>query len=387
MGKEEDEEEEAKAEPETRKPFFGAKKETAEEKRARRSAGLKAAREAKAGKGSKKQEEAKAEPKTRKPFFGAEKETAEEKRARRSAGLKAARKAKAGKGSKAEDSNKNSNSNSNSRSPKTRLPRQDAKVGKTSKADIAKPTADKDNSKDNKVEKKEEEEPAATGGEEEEKEQAPAAKPKSEKCVPIDGRKFEGCPDIKFFAQNYNGFEQSKVIEAFHKLYSNLLPMVKTFISDIPQGCFPTIKTEMCGMIFPSCSGDCQERKACTSSCKRIHSECGMLINSISTVQPGGALEGFVRGTFKDPKVYEVVQTMLTNLNCNGNNLSADTNQCATVLSNGDSCKAVADSKPVNKQLFKTHEPMKLRVSDAEAKQAKAKEAEEKPLVRRVFRL
>jgi len=300
---------------------------------------------------------------------------------------KAARKAKAGKGSKAEDSNKNSNSNSNSRSPKTRLPRQDAKVGKTSKADIAKPTADKDNSKDNKVEKKEEEEPAATGGEEEKKEQAPAAKPKSEKCVPIDGRKFEGCPDIKFFAQNYNGFEQSKVIEAFHKLYSNLLPMVKTFISDIPQGCFPTIKTEMCGMIFPSCSGDCQERKACTSSCKRIHSECGMLINSISVVQPGGALEGFVRGTFKDPKVYEVVQTMLTNLNCNGNNLSADTNQCATVLSNGDSCKAVADSKPVNKQLFKTHEPMKLRVSDAEAKQAKAKEAEEKPLVRRVFRL
>merc|ERR1711981_805726 len=105
---------------------------------------------------------AKAEPKTRKPFFGAKKETAEEKRARRSAGLKAARKAKAGKGSKAEDSNKNSNSNSNSRSPKTRLPRQDAKVGKTSKADIARPTADKDNSKDNKVEKKEEEEPAAT---------------------------------------------------------------------------------------------------------------------------------------------------------------------------------------------------------------------------------
>ena len=36
---------------------------------------------------------------------------------------------------------------------------------------------------------------------------------------------------------------------------------------------------------------------------------------------------------------------------------------------------------------IKTHEPMKLRVSDAEAKQAKAKEAEEKPLVRRVFRL
>merc|ERR1711981_403142 len=54
--KEEEEEEEAKAEPKTRKPFFGAKKETAEEKRARRSAGLKAAREAKAGKGSKKQE-------------------------------------------------------------------------------------------------------------------------------------------------------------------------------------------------------------------------------------------------------------------------------------------------------------------------------------------
>merc|ERR1712072_926365 len=47
-----EEEEEAKAEPKTRKPFFGAKKETAEEKRARRSAGLKAAREAKAGKGS-----------------------------------------------------------------------------------------------------------------------------------------------------------------------------------------------------------------------------------------------------------------------------------------------------------------------------------------------
>merc|ERR1711918_292039 len=82
--KEEEEEAEPKTrKPKTRKPFFGAKKETAEEKRARRSAGLKAAREAKAGKGSKKQEEkeetdkeeeeeeeeAKTEPKTRKPFI------------------------------------------------------------------------------------------------------------------------------------------------------------------------------------------------------------------------------------------------------------------------------------------------------------------------------
>merc|ERR1711871_190749 len=224
-------------------------------------------------------------------------------------------------------------------------PAKDAKAGRGSKVEARKPRTARLPKQDASLDK---------ASEEEDKKAAAPQVVKSEKCVPMDGRKFLGCPDIKFWAHNYFGFETADVVEAFDSLYTKLMPMVKSFISDIPGGCFPTLKTEMCGIFFPSCSDTCQERKTCTSSCRRIQSECGILVESLKMEQPGGMMEGFVKQQFPNPKVYKVIQTMLTSVTCEGDNFDSDDKQCATVLSSSKSCSNVSESKVVHKRLFPT---------------------------------
>merc|ERR1712178_431243 len=194
-------------------------------------------------------------------------------------------------------------------------------------------------------------------------EAAPATKKKSDKCVRIDGRKILGCPDIKFYGHNYYGYEMDDVIEAFDTLHTRILPLAKTFLTNIPEGCIPSLKTEMCGVFFPSCSGDCQERKACTSSCNNMRLVGGPLVSQLDMIKPGGMLSGVVKSQFPKEKIYKIVQTIISNLSCDGDNLDSDEKQCAKVSSSSTSCSAemaeAKSTKPTAIRLFPTQEPVK----------------------------
>merc|ERR1712178_70518 len=181
---------------------------------------------------------------------------------------------------------------------------------------------------------------------------------KSEKCIPIDGRKIPFCAKDKYFGQNSFGFEIPTVAEAFNKLYTEVWPLVKTMGVAIPPSCIPTLKTEMCGIFFPSCSRDCQERKAFKSSCLRIRNNCcSDLVDMLKVVQPGGAFHGFAKSMFADEGMYTVVQTVLSQLKCDGENLGDNEDTCATVLNAKDSCKVMAVGK---RRLFPSHEKVKV---------------------------
>ena len=80
----------------------------------------------------------------------------------------------------------------------------------------------------------------------------------------IDGRKIIGCPEIKF-GHNYYGYDVDDVIKPLI-LCTKDVAVGQNILPNIPAGCIPSLKTEMCGVFFPSCSSDCQERKTCTSS-------------------------------------------------------------------------------------------------------------------------
>ena len=179
----------------------------------------------------------------------------------------------------------------------------------------------------------------------------------------IDGRKILGCPEIKFFGHNYYGYDVDDVIEAFDTLYQKILPLAKTFLPNIPAGCIPSLKTEMCGVFFPSCSSDCQERKTCTSSCNNMRLACGPLVSQLDMIKPGGMLAGVVKSQFPKPKIYEIVQTIISNLSCDGKNFDSDEKQCAKVSTSSKSCSAemaeLSKKKPTAIRLFPTHEPVR----------------------------
>ena len=122
----------------------------------------------------------------------------------------------------------------------------------------------------------------------------------------------------------------------------------------------------MCGVFFPSCSSDCQERKTCVSSCNKVRLECGALVSQLDMIKPGGMLAGLVKSLFPKPKIYEIVQTLISSLSCNGDNFDSDEKQCAKVSTASNSCSAemaeVKSTKPTAIRLFPTQEVVKREV-------------------------
>jgi hypothetical protein len=158
----------------------------------------------------------------------------------------------------------------------------------------------------------------------------PSAKPVSPKpslpCVPVDGSTIEGCPNHRFFSHVAVEGETPKSIAAALKKFYSYVPMLSGFLGHVSDKCIADLKAGICTLALPSCGAKCTGRVACRSECKAIHASCGSFVSkdTLGPIQPGGAMEGIVKGMVGDDEMFSAMQKLMKMILCEGDLAEAE---------------------------------------------------------------
>lgn len=102
--------------------------------------------------------------------------------------------------------------------------------------------------------------------------------------------------------------------------------MLSGFLGHVSDKCIADLKAGICTLALPSCGAKCTGRVACRSECKAIHASCGSFVSkdTLGPIQPGGAMEGIVKGMVGDDEMFSAMQKLMKIILCEGDLAEAE---------------------------------------------------------------